>query len=224
MRTKALLLAAAFAAAGVATSMAQVYSVNAVGYVNKDIGPGFTMVANPLTAADNTVGVLFKNFQQPIPQSLKVFAFKSGAFVTAQYDAELDNKYIPDSAAAQTIPPGEGVFIYNPSASTLTLTFVGEVPQGTALANPLPKGFSIRGNIVPQAVAPDSVGFPGGPGDKVFRYNRVTKGYDTYLFDDIDNVWKKGTTVGLPAFDVGEAFWVFRSTSAATWTRSFSVN
>ena len=48
MRTKTLLLTAALSAAGIATSMAQVYSANAVGYVNKLIPTGFSMIANPV--------------------------------------------------------------------------------------------------------------------------------------------------------------------------------
>src|SRR3982751_6594621 len=84
MRTIALLLAAAFAAAGVATSMAQVYSVNAVGYVNVNIDPGFSMVSNPLNAADNSIQALFKNFQGTIPGGLKIFPLDpaTGQFIT----------------------------------------------------------------------------------------------------------------------------------------------
>ena len=40
--------------------MAQVFSVNAVGYVNKTIpANGFAMISNPLKAADNTIDKLF---------------------------------------------------------------------------------------------------------------------------------------------------------------------
>jgi len=222
MRTKALLLAAAFAAAGVATSMAQVYSVNAVGYVNVTVDSGFNMVANPLTAADNTVGNLFKNIQGTIPGGLKVFIFDptTSQFDTAQWD-DLDNQFIPASAAAKVILPGNGVFVFNPGTTALTLTFVGEVPQGT-LSNPLPKGFSIKASQVPQAGKPDALGLPGQGGDKVFRFNKTTKAYDTYTFDDLDNVWLPAG--GLPSVPVGEAFFVFRAQSAGSWDRTFSVN
>src|SRR4051812_27632242 len=170
MRTKALLLAAAFAAAGVATSMAQVYSVNAVGYVNTSLTPGFNMVSNPLNAADNSVGALFKNIQGTIPGGLKVFVFQNatGAFAVTQWD-DLDNVFTPAAVASAVVAPGNGVFVFNPSQTTLTCTFVGEVMQGT-LSNPLPRGFSIKANQVPQAGAPDAFGLPGQGGDKVFRF------------------------------------------------------
>ena len=57
MRTKALLLGAAVGAIGLATSMAQVYSVNIVGYVNTTIPTGFSIICNPLNATGgNTIG------------------------------------------------------------------------------------------------------------------------------------------------------------------------
>jgi hypothetical protein len=222
MRTKALLLAAAFAAAGVATSMAQVYSVNAVGYVNVNVDSGYNMISNPLNAADNTVGSLFKNITGTIPGGLKVFIFDAttGNFITVQYD-DLDAKFIPDADAARTLTPGNGVFVFNPTAGQLKLTFVGEVPQGP-LSNPLPKGFSIKASQVPQEGKPDVLGLPGVGGDKVYRYNKTTKAYDTFTFDDLDLKWIPDP--GLPVIPVGEAFFLFRATSAGTWTRTFSVN
>src|SRR6266513_2058939 len=48
MRTKTLLLAAVLSAAGVASSLAQVYSVNAVGYVNVTLTAGLNLICNPL--------------------------------------------------------------------------------------------------------------------------------------------------------------------------------
>jgi hypothetical protein len=61
MRTKTLLLTAALSAAGIATSMAQnVYSVNMVGYINKTMPKGLSMIANQLNASpNNKVTTLF---------------------------------------------------------------------------------------------------------------------------------------------------------------------
>ena len=55
MRTKTLLLTAIVGALGFTAAQAQVYSVNAVGYVNKSIPSGFSIVANPLNNGDNKV-------------------------------------------------------------------------------------------------------------------------------------------------------------------------
>ena len=221
MRTKALLLAAA-AVAAVASSQAQVYSVNAVGYVNVNIDNQFNMVSNPLNAADNSIGNLFKNIQGTIPGGLKVFIFDNAtsAYITIQWD-DLDLKFIPDADAARTLTPGNGVFVFNPGTTQLKLTFVGEVPQG-ALQNPLPRGYSIKASQVPQEAKPSDVGLTGQGGDKIFRYNKTTKAYDTYTYDDLDSKWIPDP--GLPAVPVGEAFFLFRAQSAGSWDRNFSVN
>jgi hypothetical protein len=217
MRTKALLLAAV-AVAAVASSQAQVYSVNAVGYVNTTLKPGFNLISNPLTAANNTIGELFKNIQGGVPGGTTVYKFVNGGFSPAVWD-DLDNKYAPDAAAALTVLPGEGVFIFVPSTTDKVLTFVGEVPQG-ATTTPIPRGFSIKASVVPQAVKPDTIGLPAAGGDTLYRYSATTKGYTPYVFDDLDNKW----VPDLPVIGVGEAFFYFRVGPATDWTRTFSVN
>src|SRR5687767_13420891 len=69
MRTKTLLLTAALSAAGLASSMAQVYSVNAVGYVNQSVPgsgtPGVSrlaILAVPLNGTNNEL-----NTTMPLP-------------------------------------------------------------------------------------------------------------------------------------------------------------
>jgi hypothetical protein len=114
---------------------------------------------------------------------------------------------------------GEGAFVFNAGTTPLTLTFVGEVAQGN-LSNPLPLGFSIKANQVPQAIKPDDAGLPGTAGDRFFRYNKAQAKYDGSLFSSAFNAWSPA----LPVIDVGEAFFLFRATSAGTWNRTFSVN
>jgi hypothetical protein len=216
MRTKTLLLTAALSAAGIATSMAQVFSVNAVGYVTKTIpANGFALIANPLVAADNSIGALFS----PAPAGLQVFKFNSTtvSFTTATFD-DLDNAFLPAAAAALTVVPGEGVFVRNPTAAAITITFVGEVPQGD-LKNPLPKGLSIKSSQVPQAGTAAELGLVGVAGDQVFQWDAATQTYKTSTFDDLDNAW-------LPALgrlEVGDAFFLSK-VNPGSWDRSFNVN
>jgi hypothetical protein len=231
MRTKALLLAAAFAAAGISTSMAQggaVYSVNAVGYVNVDLVPGFNLVSNPLDAGagNNTVAKLVSNIQGGVPTQLKVFTFDptTGGFRTPASYFGAAIGFQPPAAANVEVLPGNGMFIFNPQAAgstPLQLTFVGQVMQGD-LVNPLPQGFSIKANQVPQAGKPDTFGLPGTAGDKIFRFNKATGQYFTpsSYFGAPINQWSPAT----PSIDVGEAFFLYRATSAGTWNRSFTVN
>jgi len=227
MRTKALLLTAALAAAGASTSMAQVFSVNAVGYVNVSLTPGFNLVSNPLQAANNSISALFSNISPSIPAGMRVYAFNTatGGFHTAAVRRGTPfNDWSPADSAAINIPVGEGAFVFDPRATgsaPLTLTFVGEVRQGQ-LDNPIPQGFSIKANMVPQAGRPDSFGtFPATGGDKLFKFNPATGGYITYTRRGTPfNDWNPA----LPEIGVGEAFFFFRSGPATTWSRTFNVN
>jgi hypothetical protein len=210
MRTKTLLLIAAVSAAGVATSMAQaVYSVNAVGYVKVNVQPGFQMIANPLKAADNTVGALLPG----VPAGTTVYKFDSA---TGQYDIA---NFIFGSwqNPGITLNPGEGAFIFNPTQANIELTFVGEVEQG-ALSNPLPAGFSVRGSQVPQAgLISSDLGFPAAAGDAVYQFNPGTQGYEPFSF--IFGSWQPAE----PSLAVGESVFVSKA-AAGNWTRTFSVN
>jgi hypothetical protein len=221
MRTKTLLLVAALSAAGVATSMAQVFSVNAVGYVNKKVAAGkLALISNPLDAGtgNNTIANLFKG----LPPKTQIYKFNAAGtgYDIAEYD-DIDNAYLPASAAALEVKPGEGVFVKNNSAAEITITFVGEVPQGT-LVNQLPAGLSIRSSIVPQAGPIDTLGLVGAAKDQFYKFDPTAQAYQIWDFDDIDNAWIKAGVASVPAVDVGEAFF-YRSNVAKTWTRTFTI-
>ena len=195
-----------------------VFSVNAVGYVNTTVGPKFSLISNPLTATDNTVNTLFKTgIQGAIPNGFQVYKLLPTGFSTATYD-DLDGNFGPASAASQTVKPGEGVFVRNPTTSPITITFVGEVPQGT-LTTTYPKGLSILSSQVPQSGTAQALGFVGVNGDQIFQYNNATQQYATSTFDDLDNAWKPA----LGTLAVGESFFL-RAATGGTWTRTFGVN
>jgi hypothetical protein len=209
MRTKTLLLAAVLIAAGAASSLAQVYSVNAVGYINLNLPNGFAMIANQLNASPNNN---LSTIMPSLPAATTVFKFND---TTASFDSFISlggGTWLPDTA----LNPGEGAFIQLAAATTVTL--VGEVPQGTALTVNMPAGLSIRSSIVPQSVGLGSIGLPLSASDTVFRFNRTTQSYDSYIFIAA-GTWLPSD----PAPEVGESFWVQRA-AAGSWVRNFSVN
>jgi hypothetical protein len=112
------------------------------------------------------------------------------------------------------------VFVRNTSISDLTITFVGEVPQGT-LNNDYPAGLSICSLMVFQAGTAQELGFVGKNGDQIFQFDPATQGYSAHAFDDIDPAapWNPA----LKSLAVGEAFFL-RAAAAGTWTRTFNVN
>ena len=84
MRTKTSILCAVLVAAGVATSMAQTYSQNIVGYVNLVQSPGFRIIANPLNATNNDVSNLFQN----PPPGLAIYKFNGFGYDSANFDPD----------------------------------------------------------------------------------------------------------------------------------------
>ena len=216
MRTKTLLLTVAMTAVTLAPAIGQVFSENVVGIVTKTVPPnGFALISNPLLAADNSIGVLFS----PAPSGTAVFKFDSATaqFITATFD-DLDNAFLPKSAADQKVLPGEGVFVRNPTRVPLTFTFVGVVPQGD-LKNPLPKGLSMLSSQVPQAGTAADLGLIGSAGDTVFQWDTATQRYRTSTFDDLDNAWLPP----LGTLEVGDAFFLSKQ-QAGSWDRRFSVS
>jgi hypothetical protein len=122
------------------------------------------------------------------------------------------------------------VFVHNPEPTAKTLTFVGQVPQGN-LANPIPSGFSIRANQVPQAIRPDTVGLAEptvNEGDRYFRFNVATQSYQIWQYEPLDSAFiatiNGQPVVGLPVLTVGEAFFYHRVGAPTSWNRTFNVN
>jgi len=218
MRTKTLLLTAALAAAGAVTSMAQVYSVNMVGYINASVPTGFSMLANQLNATpDNKV----VNLLPAPPNNTAVFKFDpaSGGYVSISY---LGGAWEGDDLD-MTLNPGEGVFI---SANTaFTATFVGEVQLSSSV--PIRQGFQILSSALPQSLPldgapPAGLGFPVANGDETYQFDRTSGGYvaNSYL----GGAWEGDGGGAAPVPGISEAFWVNRTQAAAgSWTRTFTV-
>jgi hypothetical protein len=211
MRTKTLLITAAIGVAAAVATQAQVYSVNAVGYINLQAKAGWNLMANQLIQADgqNTCEVLFAG----VPGGTTVYKFNpaSGYEINA-YDADFEEWGIP----GMTLEPGEGFWLRIGEDTTITL--VGEVPQGS-LSTGLTAGFNLVSSQVPQAggVVAD-LGLPALPGGTVYTFDNAG-GYSISAYDADFEEWDNGE----PMVEVGEGFW-YRVGEDTTWTRDFSVN
>jgi hypothetical protein len=134
-------------------------------------------------------------------------------FATVTYDTDLGG-WDPDPNT--TIDYGGGAFVKNPGA-LFTLTFVGEVGQGTLL-NPAPTGFSILSSKVPQqGLITTDLQFPPSQGDVLYKYLNPG-GFQTSTYDTDLGGWDPQE----PSIEVGEGFYM-KSTGHA-WTRTFNVN
>jgi len=202
-------------AAGLATSMAQVYSVNAVGYVNLVIQPGFSILANPLNGATNTLPALFPS----VPNNFTVYKFQNGAYSVNRFKTTTGTW----TDGTQTLVPGEGAFVNNPNSTAITNTFLGDVNSGT-LTVPISTGFSMISSPVPQAgkLQTDLGLVPAATGSQsltVYQFANTGTGTPGYVITQYRfGAWP---AAGEPTIGVGEGFFV-NSSVAQNWTRTFS--
>lgn len=209
-------MAAALVAAGSIAANAQVFSVNAVGYVNKTVpAKGLALVSNPLIAQTNTVAGLLTG---QVPEGTVVFLWNT---TTKKYDSVSYQgaDFGWDGPSTTEVKPGGGMFIKNPGATDIKVTFVGEVPQGTPLTTQLVPGLQIVSSQVPQAGTPADLGLTANEGDKIYFWNTTTQKYDVAAYQGADFGWDPP----LKTVDVGDAFFLSR-TQAGTWTRNFTVS
>jgi hypothetical protein len=203
------------AAVGIATASAQVYSVNVVGYVSKDLAAGFSIIANPLSTGDNTLNDVVAG----VPVGTTIFKFNnaSGAFDSSVYFGEAAG-WTPNLSFG----PGEAGFVQ--LSAPQSIVFTGEVlnmsfdasgnPTGQTV-NSLPAGFSIVGSMTPQ----DGLGsaFPADIGDTIYVYNTTTQAYDSSVYF--------GPGVGFtpaPDIKVGDGFWVQKA-NPGDWVRDYAA-
>jgi hypothetical protein len=225
MRTKTLLLTAALSFAGLATSMAQVYSVNAVGYVNLTLESGFNLIANQLNRTpDNKLDTILPG----VPVESQVFKFSGGLYTADIYDGSAWLNAESGAPSTTTMGPGQGFFFYNAKvpAGQITVTFVGEVPQGD-VGFSMPQFFSLVSSKVPQSIVLSPAnGFPNVLEALYLTYNATTQSYNTSLINDgsgwLDSESGAAATAQ-PA--VGQGFFIYNPNPAPlVWTRTFSVN
>jgi hypothetical protein len=205
--------------------MAQVYSVNVVGYVNVTL-PGllFKGIGNPLNAPTNTLAAL-------IPNAPNQSTFSKFNGVGFDIYTKVGPVILPPNggwtlggvAADTSMNVGEGgLFQAN---STFTNTFVGEVLQGN-LVNPFPAGLSIRASQVPQSADATVLGLTAAaPAQSLVlkvRADNSAPFYDTYTRGTNAIVFPTGWNPSPPVIDIAEAFFL-NAQSAGSWNRSFTV-
>jgi hypothetical protein len=224
MRTKTLLAAAAFIAAGVVASQAQqnVYSLNIVGYVNSAPG-ALTAFSNPLRAGP----------AGEIDRADHVIPYSDGDNIQVWNGASWD-AYTMDSISATgwtdplgadaplaslpVLGPGKGFFYGNNTAIT-TITFVGEVRTGTNDV-PLPLGLTPTGSPLPYGglIETGPVGLPIQDGDNVQFWTGAA--WATYTRDSISATgWTDplGADTAEPTVTVAQGFFYGNNVGPINW-------
>ncbi len=229
MRTKTLLLAAVLSAAGIASSVAQVYSVNIVGYINLALGPGLNLITVQLKGTNQNVNTLLASTTPTMPDNSLLFTWNAAG---QRYDNALigGGGVWYDGATGNpstvNISPGQAFFIQVAGNAAVTLTLVGEVPTG-ANAVSVVNGLGFYGDPAPVSQNIATNGFPVADNDSLYTWNTAGQRWNNALIG-------VGPTSGGPAwFDgggnpvvfapaVGQGFAVLH-TGTATWNRNFTV-
>lgn len=217
MKTKSLIITALLTAAGSMGLMAQstnVYSLNVVGYVNVTVPHGFSIIANPLNGATNTLA----NLISAPPVNTVVYEYVNGNYQIATYAQDDFGNNNWDNNL--TFAPGTGAWIYNPAVTNFTVTFVGQIQAG-GYTNAVPTGFSLKSSVVPQSGQLDTaLSYTPGNNDVVYLFRNGNYQISTYAQDDFGNLnWDTP-----PVPNVGEGFWIYNANAAKNWVQSFSVN
>ena len=243
MRTKTLFLTAlgSMSALGLmAQTSTNVYSLNAVGYINVVCPPGFSMIADQLWASGgNSISNILSDSDDHL-DFVTIYKWTGSAFQVDNANNQIYSSPSGWSAGGQeTLNPGEAIWFNNGTTNTITNTFVGTVPQGTNTVA-LGTGFTMASSPVPQSG--DLVTVMGltnfNSGDTVYVYNPGT-GYTTYNANfnlgqyGYNQDWEapagptppapSDPTYGDPYVNVGQGFW-YDATAPISFTRVFSVN
>jgi hypothetical protein len=232
MRTKTKVLSALLGVLGTASLMAQstnVYSLNAVGYINVSVVAGYNMISCPLMASpDNTLNTVLNN-ASGVYNQVSIYSFVNGAYLSdtgAAYPSHTSNTNGWVNNGVITLNPGQAVWF--DAKTNATLTFVGTVPQGS-LTNVLNPGFNLVSTAVPTSgdiITNSIMNFTNTQlKDAVYSYTPAA-GYLSYTAENSvhggnSNNWSSDPIQPV----VGGGFWYDNSaTTKLNWVENFSVN
>jgi hypothetical protein len=239
MRTKTMLLSGVVAALSGASLMAQVYSLNAVGYINVTIPVGFSVIADQLYATNqstpqfisplldaqlldgNHIGVTLNKWNTNTQTYVAMYVQANNT-----WNSTTVNSVTSVPATNTTLNPGEAVLIYNPaSVGQFTMTFVGQVPQGN-LTVQLGSGLNMVSSVVPQTGYLDTNLFlTPAVGDTMSFYDPATQSFDQIYYWTPTLAW--GPSGTSPYTAVGQGFFYYANVASGTsenWVRTFNVN
>lgn len=224
MRTKTLLIAAAALAVGVATSMAQTYSQNIVGYATVTCPNGqYVMLANPLTTGNDVLS----NVVQGVSGATSVSLWNGTTFVGYQYST-LTKHWKNGTIVGDNLPlaPGTGFFLNIGGASPVAVTFVGAVnatPGGGTATNVLGLGYAPVGAPLPYADCVTNratVNLQVAGASTLNQWDPIAQGFrPLFQYSSLSKVWKQGSVTTNPVVNVAEGFFLSPA-STTNWVET----
>lgn len=194
-------------------------SLNITGFYQVTLAAngGTTAVANQLNnPAGNTLEVLFPSvpidttvyFWDPVAQSDNP---------TVSYVKSHKTGIVGWDTPGVTLNPGQGVRMINPSNAPFTVTFVGDVPEGSQLNGNFATTIgqsTLVSSIIPLSGTLDSLGFPVTNGDQIEQLtNALPPLWNTTIYTN--GAWNPSS----PLIGLGQCFFVVSGSSASrSWT------
>ena len=174
---------------------------SAAGYVNVPLPPGYSLVGVPLLNETATIAEIFAER----PAGTRLYQFQNGQIIE-----------IP--LGSQRVPlPGEAFIVVNPSSSTGTAMFVGQVPQGT-LVHSLPAGLSLISPMIPMEGTLEEMAFHPEHLDQVYLLDPATGQYTVHTYVEFLEGWFPSA----PRLRVGEGFFIRRA-RPRDWILEFNI-
>jgi len=207
-------------------AQANVYSLNIVGYATVSIPPGYSLLANPLSAGV-TNGA---NEIMPILDTEVILTWGGTSFSEVMYDSGSGGWVLADDttpAAPPSLPPGKGFFFFNPNATATNFTFVGQVVPGPSSTNTLvlAPGYSLIGSPLPATVATITsapVSLPILDTMVILQWGAGK--YSEVMYDSGAGGWvlaDDSTPAAAPPYTIGSGFFFFNpNPTAANWNQS----
>jgi len=185
-----MILSALLGALGSVSVMAQanVYSLNAVGYINITCYPGFNLISCPLIASpDNTINSVLNNGDGHLTGTTLYFfspitgpTSDSAENTSGKPSTSNTNGWVQNGT--NVLAPGVACWFQNGSTTNRVITFVGTVPTGP-VTNTLYTGFNLVSSIVPASgdiitnslmnLTNYNLGAAGKGGDQVFTFDQA---------------------------------------------------
>jgi hypothetical protein len=234
MRTKTLILSALLGALGSVAVHAQtnVYSLNAVGYINVTLSPGFNIITDPLIASpNNNITTLFPNTNGAYDGDIVYFYNATlGAYTTDNASSRATNGTGWVKGGTNVLAPGVATWFVNSLASNVTVTFVGTVPSGP-ITNALLAGFNLVGSVVPTSgdIVSNTISALTNynVGDDVYVFNPVTQVFNEFVSGTREHSGYNGNwnTNGDPTIaNVYEGFFYLNTGATVNWVEDYSVS
>jgi len=240
MRTKTLILSALLGALGSVAVQAQtnVYSLNAVGYINVTLYPGYNLVTCPLIASpDNTLNTIFNN-SGGLYNGDTIYIFQNGVGYSGTVQGRANEWGTGGAGGTNTITPGQAVFFFNHGTTNITNTFVGTVPSGGT--NSLVAGYNLVGSMVPTSgdLYSNSISALSNTtpniGDLLYVFDPTQQRY-TFAYKVVSvaasrngtSPWQESAGGDPVTAGPGEGFFYLNTTTTSTainWVENFSVS